>query len=289
MIFFTFSILMYLVQNISNKHFSLNAPNNSTGVSLVQNGICTLSSAIILILFNGIEFMSAGLTLLALLFGITYLSTIFLLIKAFTLGSMGNSTLLCNIGMFISAIYGIVKFKDDFSAFILIGGICMLLAVVMSVPRDNNPKSCGKVWFMFALLSGVSNGVTASVKREAVALCPDNPHTFLTWGFLFAAIISFIILSANKVCRNQGRMVLGSKALICCGIGAGIGTAGANLFQMLAVKTVSSAIIFPFTAGFLVVSLWLLSLLVYKETKLKLRNILSVILCLMAIILINIK
>ena len=43
------------------------------------------------------------------------------------------------------------------------------------------------------------------------------------------------------------------------------------------------------TSGILVVSLWLASLLIYKETAAKPRNIVSVILCVAAIVLANIK
>ena len=54
---------------------------------------------------------------------------------------------------------------------------------------------------------------------------------------------------------------------------------------MMALATVSSTIVYPFTAGFLVVALYLVSLCVYRETTLRVENVLTVLLCVAAILL----
>ncbi|MBQ7792110.1 MAG: hypothetical protein IJ367_01280, partial [Clostridia bacterium] len=79
------------------------------------------------------------------------------------------------------------------------------------------------------------------------------------------------------------------RSLVLCGIFAGVGTAGANLFQMKALITVPSTIVYPFTAGSLVVLLWLSSWLIYKEVKLRLKNIFALVLCVAAIVLISLS
>lgn len=289
MLFFAISIFLYLLQNFSNKQFSYTVKRSSTGITLVQNGVCVFCAAATLLCIGGFKILPIELMLLAVAFGCLYLLTVFLLLKAFTLGPMGNSTLLCNVGMFISAFYGIVRFGDDFTAFIALGAVLLFLAVLLCTPTDKEQKNGGLTWFLVALSSGLSNGIVASVKREAVALCPDDVQTFLFWGFLFAAIAALVVITLFKKNRADAATVIKRPKLLVCGILAGVGTAGANFFQMLALKTVSSAIVYPLTSGVLVVALWLASYLLYKETKLKVKNILAVIFCVAAIILVNIK
>lgn len=284
MAFFTLSIIMYLLQNLANKTFSQKNISPGTNTAIIHNVLCTFVSALTLMLFGGFKNLGVEGFFLAFVFGVLYLSTIFFLLKAFMLGEMGKTTLLCNCGMFISAFYGIIKFGDQFTFYIALGFVCLLGAVILSTPKSSGKS--GMKWFFFALMSGLTNGAVASAKREAVEAVSDI-RSFLALGFLFAALIGVVIVVSQKNIRRNSIKVLKNPALILCGICSGIGTAGANLFQMEAIKTVSSAIVYPLTAGILVVSLWLVSLLVYRETTVKIRNVLSVILCVSAIIFIN--
>ena len=289
MTFFVLSILSYLMQNFSNKQFTNIVHDNSINVLVFQNGLCVLSASIMLFCVSDITVLPAFLMLLAAVFGAIYLTTVFLLLKAFSYGPMGNSTLLCNVGMFISAFYGILRFDDNFSVFIALGAILLFLAVILCTPKGNNQKKGGYLWFLIAVLSGLSNGVVASVKREAVAINPNGVQNFLFWGFLFAALFAFLILLLFRKNRRSVMPIFKQPRLWLCGIFAGVGTAGGNCFQMMALKSVSSAIIYPLTSGVLVVSLWCASCFLYKETPLKKRNILAVICCVLAIVLVNIK
>lgn len=289
MFFFAISILMYLLQNYSNKQFTSIIQCSSSGITIIQNGICVLCSAVTLLIISGIKIMTINLMILAVLFGCFYLLTVFLLLKAFALGSMGSSTLLCNVGMFISAFYGILRFGDIFTVNIALGMVLLLIAVILCTPTDNDKKTGGLKWFLIALSSGISNGVVASIKREAVSLCPDDVQNFLLWGFLFAAIAAFIVLNLLRSARTDAAIVAKQPGLMLFGILAGIGTAGANFFQMAALKTISSAVVYPLTSGILVVSCWLASYLIYKETTFKMKNVFAIIFCIVAIITVNIK
>ena len=85
---------------------------------------------------------------------------------------------MCNIGMFISAVYGIVRFGDDFTLYIGVGAILLLGAVILSTPNAKAEANGGFVWFAVALASGLSNGAVASVKREAVAAYSGGSQIF---------------------------------------------------------------------------------------------------------------
>ena len=287
MLFFVISLMLYLLQNFSNKQFSGMIDRGGVSVTLVQNGLCVLSAAVILAVSGGVQVMPPSLMLLAALFGVLYLLTVFLLLKAFSLGPMGGSTLMCNIGMFISAGYGIIRFGDAFTLHIGVGTILLLGAVILSTPMGNTDVKGGFTWFAVALASGLANGAVASVKREAVTAYSGGSQIFLFWGFLFAALSATVLLLIINTGRLEVRMVLRRPKLVLCGALAGVGTAGGNLFQMLALTRLSSAVVYPLTSGFLVVSLWFASYLLYRETRLTWKNCLSVILCVAAIVMFN--
>ncbi len=287
-VFFALSIAFYLLQNMANKEFGRRYGKGASAASLSQNGLCVAACALIMGLLGGASPIPAPFLLLALLFGICYLATVFFLMQAMSSGPLGDSTLMCNIGMFISALFGILAFGDSFTPGIAIGGLCMLAAVILSTPKSDQSRS-GR-WFAFALSSGLVNGITASVKSTAVRLGGDlDLKVFLFWGFLFASLGFLILTLILHDVRRTLVELTGSHPIgvPLCGLLAGLGTSLANLFQMLAVGQVSSAIVYPFTAGFLVVSLWLVSLLIYRETKARAANIIAVLLCVAAIILQN--
>ncbi len=290
MLFFVLSICMYWLQNFSNKRFCIVAGESSIGSALIQNSVCCLCASAVLMAVNRAGELPSSAFFFSALFGGAYLGTIFLLLCAFMRGSVGLSTLLCNIGSFVAAFYGALRFKDPFTPLIATGFICMLTAVILSVPKKRSDESVGIKWFLFAFSSGLCSGIVSSVKREAVAkIPPENVGLFLAVSFLWAGFFALLFALLFKQNRSDARKIMKQPRLLCLGAFAGIGTAGANLFQMRALLTIPSTIVYPMTSGIVVVTLWLASLLIYKETTAKPRNILSVILCVLAIVLSNLK
>ena len=286
MIYFILSILMYLVQDFSNKSFCLKVGKTSFGTALIQNAVCCICSSLTLVVGGGVVMLQPSHMLLAALFGLSFLGTVFLLLCAFMHGTVGLSTLICNIGMFVAAFYGIIRFGDGFTPFIAAGYVCMLLAVILSSPIGVSERG-GVKWFLLALGSGISNGIVASVKREAVGIIADDIQSFLAFGFLFAGLIAAVFAFSLKKCRDDVICVISSPKIMLFGVFAGIGGVMANLFQMKSLVTLPSTVVYPLTSGMLVVILWLASVFIYKEAKIKPRNIAAIIFCLMAILFSN--
>ena len=287
MIYFLFSYLSYLLQNLSNKEFNRALNGGGTGALLVQNGGSALIAAVLFFVISDFEFLSLEIMLLAVAFGVFYLLTVFFLLKAFYLGTIGGSTLLCNTGMFLAAIYGVLIFKDAFTVFIAISIVLMFISVLLLTSKKQGEKRFTVKWLICGLLSGLFNSFVAFVKRAATAFYPDNTPNFLTWGFLFAALTAFCMIICNKKAIKDGLEVFKKPKLVICNVLTGFGNAGGNCFQMMALKTVSSAIIFPLNSCAVSVTLWIVSFLFYKENKINFKNILAIVFCVVAIIMMN--
>ena len=165
----------------------------------------------------------------------------------------------------------------------------MFFSVLLLTSRKDGEKSFNVKWLVFGLLSGLCNAFLGVIKRSVVSIYPDNILLFLAWGYLFTTIAALTAILVSKVRRRECVKVIKTPKLLIYSLFTGFGNAGGSGFQMMALTTVSSAIIYPLTSSSLSVSLWLLSLLIYKETKLSLKNILAVVFCVMAMILMNLK
>lgn len=288
MIYFLFSYFSYLLQNLSNKEFNRALKNGGTGALLAQNGGSALVAAILFFIISDFELLSFKIMILAVAFGVFYLLTVFFLLKAFYLGTIGGSTLLCNTGMFLAAIYGVLIFKDTFTVFIAVSIVLMFISVLLLTSKKEGEKRFSIKWLICGLLSGLFNSFVAFVKRAATAFYPDNTQNFLAWGFLFAALTAFCMIICNRKAIKDSVEVFKKPKLVICNVLTGFGNAGGNCFQMVALKTVSSAIIFPLNSCAISVTLWIISFLFYKENKINVKNVLAILFCVAAIVLINV-
>lgn len=76
MLYLILSILAYILQNVANKEFS-RTYSQIKNATLIQNGLCLCFAAIVLLFSNGFQMLPFNILLLALVFGIAFLLTIF--------------------------------------------------------------------------------------------------------------------------------------------------------------------------------------------------------------------
>ena len=289
MLFFILSLAAYMLQNFSNKTFSLKFGSK---LAPIQNALAVLGAATVLLVAGYARPMPAIGFLFAGIYGVMYFATIYSLLRAVTAGSLGLSTIVCNMGNLLSVIIGVLGYRDPFNVFTAIGIVFMILAIICSAPSTRNERCSGYAWFLFALGSALGNGVLGSLKIHVTRSLPEVASgTFLFWSFLFASAIGLLIISAailRGLPARECTAAFGKKALV--GLGAGIGTALGNLFFFLALASnISSAILFPLNTGMLSVLLFLMSWLVFGDIKPSKKNFSALFVCILGVIFINIK
>ncbi len=289
MLFFVLSLAAYMVQNYSNKTFSLKFGGK---LAPIQNELCVIGAALVLLIAGYARPMPSIGFLFAGIYGVMYFLTIYFLLRAMSAGSLGLSTIICNMGNFLSVLFGVLVYNDPFNTFTVVGIVLMILAIIFSAPTSSKEKTSGFGWFIFAICSALSNGVLGSFKIHVTKSLPEVASgTFLFWSFLFASVVGLVII-ALEVVRGlplrECTASLGKKALV--GLGAGFGTALGNLFFFLALASnISSAILFPLNTGSLSVLLFLMSWLIFRDVKPTWKNISALVICVLGVIFINIK
>lgn len=290
MIFLVLSLAAYLVQNYANKIF---AQKFGGRLAPIQNALCVMGAALVLLLAGYARSMPKIAFLYAGIYGTVYFLTVYFLLRAMSGGPLGLCNIICNMGNFLSMLFGVFAYSDPFNAFTVVGSVMMILATVFSAPssgRSDGGRGFG--WFIFAVGSALCNGVLGSFKIYITKSLPEVASgTFLFWAFVFASVVGVLIIGV-EVLRGlplgECTASLGKKALI--GLGAGFGTALGNLFFYLALASkTSSVILIPLHCGSLSMLCFLMSLLVFRDTKLTKRNVAALVVCILGIIFINIK
>ena len=290
MIFLILSLAAYLVQNYSNKIF---AQKFGGRLAPIQNLLCVIGAALVLLVAGYARSMPSIAFLYAGIYGTVYFLTVYFLLRAMSDGPLGLCNIICNMGNFLSVLFGVFAYSDPFNAFTVVGSVMMILATVLSAPSSRRADGRrGFGWFIFAVGSALCNGVLGSFKIHVTKSLPDVASgTFLFWAFIFASVTGMIIIAIEilrglplKECTAD----LGRKALT--GLGSGFGTALGNLFFYLALASkTSSAILIPLHCGSLSMLCFLMSWLVFKDTRLTKKNVAALIICILGVVFINIK
>ncbi|MBQ3848652.1 MAG: hypothetical protein II748_07380 [Clostridia bacterium] len=300
MIFIFFSILSHSAMNIPNKEMGRRF-GTLKGSTLIQDFSIVFWASIVMLCTGAFAVPKPRFILLSLAFGILYLSTMFLHLMAIKTGTLGDSTMMINLGLFLSALYGIFVYNDKVTILTGIGMACMLAVIFLSMPskseRKENPNKV--IWFLAALGSLICNGGLSIVKRIVAEFNKGDVSetidmkNYLIWGYAFAGVICLITALFARPPKTTFKTLYTGKNLpivLLFGLIAGAGTAGGNLFQMMAISHgVSSAIVYPVCAGSLITIGWLMSVIYYKDIKITVKNVISLILCVAGIVVTQIK
>ncbi len=191
------SLLLYSLQNITNKTFARRFPSGWPGLSSRRPGDVVV--ALILALAGRARPLEGPVLLLSLVFGVVYILTIVTLQAALAAGPMGATILLNNIYMIFPVVYSILFFEETVTPTKLIGIACMLAVTVLSAPRDKklkqNRQALSLRWFLLTLATTLCNGVLTILKRSLSWYFPKaDSAAFTFWGFLTVAAISWLIV-----------------------------------------------------------------------------------------------
>jgi drug/metabolite transporter (DMT)-like permease len=286
------SILLYSLQNITNKTFARRFPSKLTGI-LLLDALAMSLVALILALAGRARALDPNVLLLAIAFGVIYILTIVTLQAALAAGPMGATILLNNIYIVFPVIYSILFFDETATVPKIIGFICMMVVTFLSAPRDKklkqNQQALSLRWFLLTCATTLCNGALTILKRSLSWYHPQvDSAAFTFWGFLIVAIICWLIVGGLLLKKQSFKTWTDDpKYLGLCALGVGVATGGGNLFQLLALRTVPSIVVFPLNAGGLLIILWLYSLIVYKD-KVRPSGIIALVIGLIGAILLSV-
>lgn len=283
------SVLAFIVQNLSNKEFSRRFPCRFHGL-LLFNAVALTFCAIALAVTGGAGMLSAPALLLALLFAVSFDITVMLIVVAMSMGPMGTTVLIINMSMMLPVIAGIIWWGESPNLTKLIGIACMLAVLILSAMGNKGDSKRGSVkWLIISIVTMILNGILSIQQKVFTSYCPnESAVTFSLAAFAMASLLCWVAALIFKMRgADFGPWLKKKRELSLCALGVGLGTAGGNAFNMLALTVLPAIVTFPLIQGSVVVSIWALSVFIYHD-KVNLPGVLSLIAGIAGIVLLSI-
>jgi len=273
MVFAILAIISFALQNLSCKEYgrrfppTLYAQSCMTCVSLV-------AVVAIMALAGGAQPMTGRGYVLAALFGAVFVITLCTMTLAMNYGHMGLTLLIQNSSMLISTVAGIVLWNEKMTLFKGAGTVCILILLALSALGSGSgggerQPSDRKKWLVYLSVSFLGNGALSILQTMMSRECESvTSSTFTFWTSLISIGVALLLIGYCALRGQAGGLLPDKRSRsafgLCC-LGIGVGTAGGNTFTIMALTLLDSIILFPLRQGGLVLLMWLLGLVIYRE------------------------
>ena len=280
--------LFYVLQNLSNKVFSEKFKSGLYPLAVLNALALTIGTAL-LFLFNRPAMLPAAGMGFAFLFGVLFVLTISMLVLTMSRGPLGLSSLIVDMNVIITVLFGAVVWRERISLVQGLGLVILLgVIVALAIPDQKEAARKHRLWLITALSTLLLNGILNIEQTAAFKVCPDlSSADFTFWSMAIGAGICIVLAIVLKVftrARFDPEEPLRKLPLLAAGLG--VGTAVAYYFHNEALVLLPSLIVFPVVIGLNNGLLMLFSVIFFKE-KLSLRKGLAFAAGLVGILLTN--
>ena len=266
---------VFLQSSYAKKYIS------TTCESIAFNGIIYLFSSLIFINALKTSFPVIGFALifggLTVLFQLCY-------IRAMSVGNVSLTVLIVNSSMIIPILGSALFFNEQFGVLRIIGIITIVISLIFNVEKNSDKTE--RKWLCLAISAFVLNSALAVCQQIfGKSECGGERTSFVAWSYLLATAISFLVYLILKLkTKKQGRAPL--RAMLIYGLFAGVFLGVFQLVNTKAISEIDAGLLFPiYNSGTLILST-LIGVFVLKD-KLKRKQILSILVGVVGIVLIN--
>lgn len=295
MLYAILGILAFALQNTCCKEYG----NRYPGTVYAQSVMTVLSLVVVVAIMaalGGVQALTPQGYLIAFLFGVFFVLTLTTMTMAMNSGHMGITLLIQNSSLMVPTIFGMVAWGEKMTMFKGLGILFILALLVLSAGDNTTAAGSMKNWNKkrWLLLTGLAFfgdgilGILQGMMSRASAETSSNTFTF--WTSIFSIIVAglvylfFRLRGENVKLTRDKRDALAFTGLIA---GIGVGTAGGNSFSILALTQLPGLVFFPLRQGGLVLVMWLVGIVLYKE-KVTRRGLIMLATGLLGLVLINI-
>lgn len=294
MLYAILGILAFALQNTCCKEYG----NRYPGTVYAQSAMTVLSLVVVVAIMaalGGAQALTPAGYLIAFAFGVFFVLTLTTMTLAMNSGHMGITLLIQNSSLMVPTIYGMIVWGEKINLFKGLGILFILALLVLSAGDDTAAAGSMKNWNRkrWLVLTGLAFfgdgvlGILQGMMSRASAETSSNTFTF--WTSIFSIIVAGALYLFFRM-RGQGAKLTQDRkdAAVFGGLiaGIGVGTAGGNSFSILALTQLSGLVFFPLRQGGLVLVMWLVGILLYKE-KITRRGLIMLATGMLGLILIN--
>ncbi len=205
-----------------------------------------------------------GVLVYSALFAICYLTCNIGIINALNYGPTAITSLLINLSLIVTTIWGFIFWDADISLTIIVGLVLVVVSIVLCLySKEKDKKDFSLKWLIYVSLAFFGNAGCSIVQRTQQIKYNGQHGNMLMLFATGACAIAYVILYLRSDKRDAKVMLKNSWWVPVC---AGICNVALNVFIMLmAVTVLSPSLIYPVigVGGLAVVTVF--SLFVFKE------------------------
>ena len=260
------SIVIFTFQTISFKEFNKKYMKNLGSYFLFNFCYFTIS-VLMLFMLGGFNSLQPYTLWLGISFGILFVGTILVYMKAMEIGPLSYTTLFFAFGLLVPIVFGLFFWDESISLWQFIGLLLLLVTFYLGNDSSGNEeqKWSGK-WLTFCVLAFISNGTLMVMSKGHQILLPEKElNEFLIIGFGTSAIFSLILFIWKYFWGKEGIKHFKSLPLGGVIVIAGVSTAIGNWLVLYLATKIPSVVQFPSVNGGIVLLSTLVSSVLYKE------------------------
>lgn len=220
--------------------------------------------------FMGIRISPATL-FYGVLFGVVFIATITSYYYAMQTGPLSYTAFFYSSSMVIPALAGVMIWKDDFRWTIGLGIVLFVAAFYfISVPGAQESSRGNRKWMVLCFLTWLLNGsLSVLVKAQQMAVNGKEASSMTTVAFSCACVLCllayFILLARDGRLPSAGKEIAGMRSFALPILALAVGNGGGNLTVTYLSSRVSSAYLFPFVLGGMMVGVTVYSVFALRE------------------------
>lgn len=294
MLYAILGILAFALQNTCCKEYGSRYP----GTVYAQSVMTVLSLVVVVAIMaalGGVQALTMQGYLIAFAFGVFFVLTLTTMTLAMNSGHMGITLLIQNSSLMVPSIFGMIVWGEKLNLFKGLGILFILILLALSAGDDNTAAGSmqnwnKKRWMLLTGLAFAGDGVLGILQGlMSRASAETSSNTFTFWTSIFSIIVAGGLYLFFRM-RGEGVKITRDRkdAAVFGGLisGIGVGTAGGNSFSILALTKLPGLVFFPLRQGGLVLVMWLVGILLYKE-KVTRRGLIMLAVGMLGLILIN--
>ena len=282
------AILLFTVQTICFKEFSRRFMKTKADYFFFS-GLYFLLVVVILSVIFGFGQVAPQTWLLAMPFGILFITAMLLYMSAMETGSLSFSALVFSFGLLVPVIIGRLFWNEAISPLQILALVLLLSSFYLAggVSVETGRRFNAK-WLALAVSAMIGNGLLMVLSKYHQRLLPgEDVGEFLIVAFATATVAAAVLTGFRHTVRKERLSKFTSLPFVLLAIGAGVTTAIGNWVAFTLAGRMSAVLLFPVMNGGVVFLSAVFSILFLRE-KMTRSSVLGMALGLIALVLISV-
>ena len=258
---------LFVLQTLCFKEFSRIYMKDLASYFTFNSLYFVIVVVIMVVLNTKPQGISLQTLLIAVPFGILFVVTILLYMKAMEHGPLSFSSLLFSFGLLMPILYGALFYHESISLLQIAALMLLFLTFYLgSVSTESGSTKFNAKWLLLCIWALIGNGLIMVLSKAHQMLSPGREvKEFLIVGFGTAAVLSLFMLLRQRYIIGQRTPHLTQWKFVLLVLGAGITTAFGNQIVLELSGRLPAIIQFPVVNGGIVLISSILSVLVFRE------------------------